>query len=219
MKRQSGALPVCAAVLIALSALPAGARAQGIQYTVGGVAGQQIVQSHVDQTNDRFTGLLLGGEGSLVSDRFVVRLRYAEGRINPTAGSSVAARDAVEGEALFGFRAVPWLTLWAGPNARAYTTTDGDQRWLIWTARATARGTLLPTRMQTFVELWGAFSGSVGNPSIPAGGRGANGGLEVRLGEGSWWGRLGYRIESMHADALRETVESLTLSVMYGLPQ
>jgi hypothetical protein len=73
--------------------------------------------------------------------------------------------------------------------------------------------------MQTFVELWGAFSGNVGNPAQKAGGRGAYGGLEARLGEGSWWGRLGYRMESVHADALRETVESLTLSLLYGLPQ
>jgi len=35
----------------------------------------------------------------------------------------------------------------------------------------------------------------------------------------SFWGRLGYGIESLHADGLRETVESLTLSVTYGLPQ
>jgi hypothetical protein len=218
MKRHIAAV----ALLVCVLALPAAARAQGggMQFTVGGVGAQQTVQSHVDQVTDRFTGLLLGAEGSLVSDRFVVRLRYGEGRINPKAGSSAAARDVVEGEALFGLRAVPWLTLWVGPSARAYTTGDGDQRWLIWTGRATARGTLLPARMQTFVEVWGAFSGNVGTPPLKAGGRGAYGGLEARLGEASaWWGRLGYRIESPHAAGLRETVESLTLSLLYGLPQ
>jgi hypothetical protein len=97
---------------------------------------------------------------------------------------------------------------------------DTDQRWLIWSGRATARGELLPGRMQTFIELWGAFSGNVSNPSMKAGGRGAMGGLEARLGAASsLWGRLGYRIESAHATGLRETVESLTLSLLYGLPQ
>jgi hypothetical protein len=115
---------------------------------------------------------------------------------------------------------MPWLTLWVGPSARAYTTADGDLRWLTWSGRVTGRGMLLPGRMQTFVELWGVLSGNVGDPPLKAGGRGANGGLEVRLSESSsFWGRLGYRIESTHAEGLRETVESLTLSVIYGIPQ
>lgn len=192
----------------------------GTRFSVGGIAAQQIVQSHVDASSDRLSGLLLGIEGGLVSDRIALRVRYGQGRINPKPGASVDARDEVEGEALFGFRAMPWLTLWAGPSARAYTTPDGDQRWLIWSGRATAHGTLVPGRMQSFLELWGAVSGNVGNPPLKAGGRGANGGLEVRLGDASTlWGRLGYRIESVHADGLRETVESLTLSLMYGVPQ
>jgi len=213
MKPYRCALVACAALL------PAAARAQGVQFTVGGIAGQEIVQSHVDQVTDRFTGLILGAEGVLISDRLMGRVRYGEARLNPKAGPSTAAREVVEGEALFGVRATPWLSLWAGPSARAYTMGNTDQRWLIWTARATGRGTLLPGRMQTFVELWGAVSGNVGNPPIKAGGRGANGGLEMRLGDGDFWGRLGYRIESTHAPGLRETVESLTLSVIYGVPQ
>lgn len=205
---------VCAAI-----ALPATLRAQRIQFTVAGQASQEIVQSHVDPTSTRFTGLMLGGEGMLISNRMLVRVRYAEGRIT-SKESSVDPRDVVEGEALVGFRATPWLTLWGGPSARAYTIGDTDQRWLIWTGRAAARGTLWPGRMQTFVEVYGAFSGNVGDPSMHAGGRGANGGLEVRLGEtGSFWGRLGYRMESTHADGLRETVESVTLSIVYGVPE
>lgn len=218
MKRHIGALIVAAALLPALG------RAQGVQFTAGGFAAQQMVHSHVDDllapADDRFSGMVLGAEGGLVTDRFVVRLRYAEGHVNPKAGSTAAARDVVEGEALVGVRAMPWLTLWVGPGARAYTTADGDQRWLLWSGRVTGRGTLLPGRMQTFVEIWGALSGKVGSPSIKAGGRGANGGLELRLSESSqFWGRLGYRIESSHADGMRETVESLTLSVIYGFPQ
>lgn len=215
MKPQLGLLVTCAALL------PAALHAQDKrwQFTLGGVAGHEIVQSRFGQLNDRFTGLLLGAEGVAISDRLMVRVRYGEGRINPSAGSSTAAREVVEGEAFFGVRATPWLSLWAGPSARAYTIDDSAERWLIWTVRATGRGTLLPGRMQTFVELWGAAAGSVGNPPINAGGRGANGGLEARLGDANFWGRLGYRIESTHAGGLRETVETLTLSVIYGLPQ
>lgn len=213
MKRSLAAI-ACGAMV-----LPAMLQAQRIQFTVAGQASQEIVQSHIDATSTRFTGLMLGGEGMLVSDHFLVRVRYAEGRIT-SKEDSVDPRDVVEGEALVGYRATPWLTLWGGPSARAYTMGDSDERWLIWTGRVAARGSLMPGRMQTFVEVYGAFSGNVGDPPLRAGGRGANGGLEVRLGEtGSFWGRLGYRMESAHGGSLRETVESVTLSIIYGLPQ
>ncbi|MGH7520436.1 MAG: hypothetical protein ACREMI_04070 [Gemmatimonadales bacterium] len=220
MKRGLGAGGSGLVVLAACMMLPAALPAQDkrLQFTVAGLAGQEIVQSHVDQVNDRFTGLILGAEGVLMSDRLMVRVRYGEGRIKPSSGSA-DPREVVEGEALFGVRAAPWLSIWAGPSARAYTMGDSDQRWLVWTARATGRGILIPGHMQTFVELWGALSGNVGNPGIKAGGRGANGGLEVRLGDANFWGRLGYRIESTHAETLRETVETVTLSLIYGLPQ
>jgi hypothetical protein len=224
MTRVPGLVGLCAVLI------PGVVRAQQrMQFTAGGFAAQEIMQSHIDVSSTRFTGLMLGLEGGLTSDRLVVRIRYAEGRVNPSStssgglsgalGGTSQGRDVVEGEAMFGFRAVDWLTIWGGPSARAYTVGDADQRWLVWTARATARGTLIPGRMQTFVELWGAVSGNVGNPPTNAGGRGANGGLELRLGETSQlWGRLGYRIESTHAEGLRETAEALTLSVSYGLP-
>jgi hypothetical protein len=215
MKAQLRVLVMCAVLVPGVLQ----AQERRFQFSVAALGGQQIVQSHVDLVNDRFTGLILGGEGVLIMDRLMVRVRYGEGRIKPSSGSSTDPRDVVEGEALFGVRATPWLSIWAGPSARAYTMGDSDQRWLVWTARATGRGALIPGRMQTFLELWGALSGNVGSPGIKAGGRGANGGLEVRLGDANFWGRLGYRIESSHAETLRETVETVTLSLIYGLPQ
>ena len=208
-------------LIVALSVLPAGVRAQDrLQYTLGLMASQQIVQSHVDPASNRLTGPVLGFEGALISDRLIVRVRYDEGHVQPREGPDKVARDVVEGEAMVGFRALPWLTLWGGPSARAYTIGDNNQRWLIWSARATGRGTLVPNRMQSFLELWGAFTGSVGDPALSAGGRGFNGGLEVRLAQSTpLWSRLSYKMESTHAAGLRETVESLTLSLIYGLPQ
>ncbi|HXM38581.1 MAG TPA: hypothetical protein VN908_07985 [Gemmatimonadales bacterium] len=206
-------------VLALLCLLPAPLAAQRLQFTFGGTGAQEIVNSRVDPAFERLTGLVLGGEGLVMSDRLVGRLRYAQGHVTGAAGSSITPRDIVEGEALVGFRAMPWLTLWAGPSARAYTSANGDQRWFFWSGRATARGSLLPGRMQTFVELWSSLSGNVRTPATTASGRGAEAGLEMRLGQQAFWGRLAYSIESGHATSKRETVEAISLSLIYGLPQ
>lgn len=180
-----------------------------MQFAVWGTVAQQIVNSRVGDTHERLSGTILGAEGTLTSERLVLRLRYGEGTVGP--------RQLAEGEALVGYRAAPWLTLWAGPNARAYVAGDTDQRWLFWSGRATLSGTILPGRVQSFVELWKSASGSVTRPDGSASGRGAEAGLDMRLSGQSVWGRLAYRIEQGLADAaLRETVETLALSIAYA---
>ncbi|HWC72886.1 MAG TPA: hypothetical protein VG454_03040 [Gemmatimonadales bacterium] len=216
MKRALGIACVCA--VVGVSTLPPIAVAQHFNAAVTGAP--EIVQSHIDSSFSRLNGSVFGGEGTFVAEHFAIRLRYAQGNVSAKSDTGIDHRQVVEGEALVGYRATQWLTLWAGPTARAYTVGDADQRWLLWSARVTGRGTLLPDKMQTYVELWGALSGTVGNPAMKAGGRGADMGLELRLSsETPLWGRLGYRIQSSHADGLRETVEAITLSVIYGFPQ
>jgi len=204
--------------------LPASLAAQqqdgsGSRFTFAGFASQEIVHSKEGVANDRFSGMVLGGSANLSIGRLVARARYAQGRVSSKAGG-IDPRDVVEGELLVGYRVMPWLTLWAGPSARAYTTEDSEQRWFIWSGRAAGRGTIIPGKMQSFVELWGALSGNLSNPAMKAGGRGLDAGLEMRLSQTSpFWGRLSYRMESTHAVDLRETVEAVSLSVIYGLPQ
>lgn len=198
----------------ALLAAPLAAQS-GWQWSVFGTAAQEIVQSRIGDTRERLTGTILSGEGLLASDRLMLRLRYGQGTVS--GEEAVAPRELVEGEALLGYQAASWLTLWAGPNARAYAAGDTDQRWLFWSGRATLRGTILPGRMQSFVELWKSVSGSVTRPDGAASGRGAEAGLDMRLSGASLWGRLAYRIEQGIADGtLRETVETLALSFAYA---
>lgn len=204
----------------AIAAAPLAAQVPGVEGREGGwhwsfwgTAAQEIVQSRIADTHERLTGSILSGEGVVSSDRLLLRVRYGQGTVS---GDDVELRELVEGEVLLGFRAASWLTLWAGPNARAYASENTDQRWLFWSGRATVRGTLLPSRMQTFVELWQSVSGSVTLPDGAASGRGVEGGLDVRLSGPSLWGRVAYRIEQGAADgALRETVETLALSIAY----
>ena len=215
------AVPVILAILALLVGSQPLAAQNQTQLTFGAFGAQEIVQSRTEESFGRFTGLVLSGEGILTRGKIWARLRYGQGRVTEREGTSPGlTRDIVEGEALFGIQATPWLTVFAGPTARAYATEDKDQRWLFWSVGGVARGTLMPGRMQTFVELWTALSANVTNPATRAAGRGADAGLELRIGASApIWGRLSYRIESGRAADMRETVEAVALTVIYGLPQ
>ena len=124
-----------------------------------------------------------------------------------------------EGEALLGYNARPWLTVWFGPHARTFVVPgQSDRRWLFWSGRVTARGSLLPGRVESYVELWQGVTGSLSRPAESASGGGGEAGLDLRLARHPIWGRLGYRIEQGRASggARRETVEAITLTVGYG---
>lgn len=183
--------------------------------SVGATGARQIVRSRLDTTRERLSGLVFGGEGIVTRGRVVARLRYGQGRVTPDTGTLIEARDVAEGDALLGYAARPWLTLWVGPHARTYSgTAFGDQRWLFWSGRVSARGALFPGRVESFVELWQGFAGKVSRPAASATGRGAEAGLELRLVERPFWGRLAYRVEQGRVDGgRRETVETLTLTV------
>ncbi|MGH7752188.1 MAG: hypothetical protein ACREN5_05190, partial [Gemmatimonadales bacterium] len=111
----------------------------------------------------------------------------------------------------------PWLTLWVGPHARTFAITGlSDRRWLFWSGRVTARGSLFPGRVESFVELWQGFTGSLSRPTGSAAGGGAEAGLQLRLASQPLWARLAYRVEQGRMGASRrETVEAVTLTVGY----
>ena len=134
-----------------------------------------------------------------------------QGRVAGADGTGVDPRDIVEGDALFGFRATSGLTFWAGPSARAYTTGMPISAGFFWSGRASGRGTVLPDRMQTFVELWGPCPGALTIRNVgPAAAALRLVGDAAR--RASFWGRLAYRIESGHASNVRETVEPFLFS-------
>lgn len=203
----------CAAVLCALP-LAGQLHAQSRWGVSFGAAGaEEIARSRIGTTRERVSGLVLSGEGVATRGHFIARLRYGQGRIT----NDTAARDVVEGEALLGYKARPWLTVWVGPNARTFVVSGlSDRRWLFWSGRVTARGSLFPGRVDSFVELWQGFSGRLNRPAQSASGGGAEAGLEVRLARRPFWGRLAYRIEQGRAGTRRETVEAITLTVGYA---
>lgn len=206
------ALGLAAAALLAGAPLAAQSR---WNLSFGAAGAQEIAHSRIGTTRERVSGLVLSGEGVATRGRFVARLRYGQGRVtNDTAG-----RDVAEGEALLGYRARPWLTVWFGPHARTFVVPgQSDRRWLLWSGRATAHGTLFPGRVESYVELWQGVTGNLSRPAESATGGGAEAGLDLRLARRGIWGRLGYRIEQGRTSGggRRETVEALTLTLRYG---
>jgi hypothetical protein len=187
------------------------------QVSLGATGGSETVRSRADSVRERLRGAVFSGEALVTRDRLALRLRYGQGHVTAASGT-VMARDVAEGEALLGYTARPWLTLWLGPHAHAYGTALGDQRWLFWSARASAHGSLFPGRLESFVELWQAFAGRVSRPASSSAGRGAEAGLQLQLRIASrpLWGRLAYRVEQGRVGASRrETVEAITLTVGY----
>jgi len=201
---------VCLLVFLGLTSTAQAQSRWNVSLGAGG--GAEIARSRIGTTRQRVSGFLLSGEGVATRGRFVARLRYGQGRVtNDTAG-----RDVAEGEALFGYQPRRWLTVWFGPHARTFVVPgQSDRRWLLWSGRVTARGTLFPGRVESFVELWQGVSGSLNRPAESASGGGAEAGLLLRLARHPLWGRLAYRIEQGRASGAgrRETVEAITLTV------
>ncbi|HMJ57622.1 MAG TPA: hypothetical protein VK467_00705 [Gemmatimonadales bacterium] len=201
------------AVVLVFLVVTSTAQAQsGWKVSFGVSGGPEIARWRFGTTRERVSGLVLGGEAVAARGHLVARLRYGQGRVtNDTAG-----RDVAEGEALLGYKARPWLTVWVGPHARTFVVPgQSDRRWLFWSGRVSARGTLFPGRVESFVDLWQGVTGSLNRPAESASGGGAEAGLVVRLARHPVWGRLAYRIEQGRATAVgrRETVEAVTLTV------
>ena len=205
--------PFCVALVAALALTPL-LHAQS-QWTVsfGATGASEILHSRLGTAQARLSGSQFSGEVLATRGRFAARLRYGQGHVT----SDTAARDVVQGEALVGYKARSWLGVWLGPRARTFVAPDlSDRRWLCWSAGVSARGAIFPEYLDSFVEMWQGFSGTLNRPASSASGRGVELGLEARLPKRRWWLRLAYRIDQGRVnDSHRDTVEGLALTTGY----
>ena len=205
---------ICGAALC-VPALASRLGAQSPWDVAFGATGAHEIARSRGATRERLSGMVFSGEVLATRRPFVARLRYGQGSVT----NDSAERVVVEGEALLGYQARPWLTFWFGPHARTFVVTGlSDRRWLLWSGRVTARGSLFPGRLESFVELWQGLTGSLSRPAESVTGGGVEGGLELRLPSRPVWARLAYRIEQARVEGgRRETVEAVTLAVGYAL--
>jgi hypothetical protein len=183
--------------------------------TLGAAAAREIVHSRFGSAQTRLSGSLLSGEAVATRGRLVARLRYGQGHVT----GDTAGRDVVQGEALVGYTARPWLQLWLGPRARTFVVPGlSDRRWLFWTGGLSARGAIFPGRVDSFAELWQGFSGRLNRPAATASGRGVELGLEAMLPKRPVRLRLSYLIEQGRLeDGRRDTVEGFAFAARYSL--
>ncbi len=181
--------------------------------TFGAGAARAIVHSRFGSAQTRLTGSLLSGEAIATRGRLIARLRYGQGHVT----SDTAGRDVVQGEALVGYQARPWLGLWLGPRARTFVASGlSDRRWLFWTGGLGARGGIFPGRVDSFAELWLGFSGRLNRPAASASGRGVEFGLEAIVPRRPLRLRLSYLVEQGRLDdGRRDTVEGFWLAARY----
>src|SRR3989442_935572 len=118
------------ALVLLVAALTAGELgAQALRPTGSASLVTARVRSAVPAGIDQFTGSAFLGQGALTMGRGELSVSYLQGTLNHDGGSA-AGRDLVEGTVLLGIRALDWLALGGGPQARADTPPGGTHRWL-----------------------------------------------------------------------------------------
>lgn len=154
------------------------------------------VRSAVPGDTERFSGGAFLGAGSLTLGRVSLGVSYLQGKVDPAGvGGPGTSRDVVEGTVLLGVRPAAWLTLEAGPHARAYTLTGGTQRWLFWEVRARAATDFVGSAVRGYVEFWRALSADANVPEPFDHAQGGEVGMILRLSRSPLEARLGYRID------------------------
>lgn len=171
------------ALLLAAGAAPSPVAAQrALQWeaSLSGV-GMRVLSTTGGQTQ-KLSGAVFGVQGHVLFARFItLNLGYWQGQITPADGqSSIAPRDVVEGYAQIGARPLSWLWLRGGPHAWTYISNAGRQRWLLMEGRARVQGEIVP-EVQSYLEFWNVFSASVNVPQGFQSGRGAEGGISLRI--------------------------------------
>ena len=186
--------------------------------TLQPAASASVVTSRVRSTVPGVTasGTTFLGDGSLTLGRVSLGVSYLQGTINPVAGPGTgSSRDLIEGAVRLGVHPTGWLTVSAGPHARAYTLSSGTQRWLFWEVRARAATAFVGSAVRGYTELWRALSGDANVPEAFDHAQGAEAGMVVHLARSPLEARVAYRIDNavLGGGTRVETVDGVVVGV------
>jgi len=163
------------------------------------------------------SGTTFGGEGRVAFGPVRLDLGYWQGSLSNQSGPA-ANEDVVEGKVLLGIAPVHWLTIAAGPYARAYTTPAGTERWFTWRIQGRAEQNIVPTTVTGYAELWIVAATTVNVVQPFSSGRGGT--LGLRFSPQRWpvWLNLGYGVEQIRlgGGSRLDTVNRVSLGVGYS---
>jgi hypothetical protein len=203
-------------LLLRAVAAPAGALGQLVRPAAEAVVVTTRLESQVPAGSDRLSGVAFGAGGAVSVGPVVLAVRYVQGTLDSVSGGS-GSRDVVEGGAWLGVRPVSWLTLEAGPQARAYVLSGGGatQRWVFWEGRVRAAAPFVGSAVLGYVELWRALGADVNVPEAFDHAQGGEAGMVVRLARAPLEARLAYRIDRavLGGGSRRETVDGVVVTV------
>ncbi len=194
------------------------ATAQVPHFSLGGSGVSTQIERQRGAVREDFTGAILGGE-AWVSPRQLpmleLNLAYAQGTLESTVGPQ--KWDFAEGEALIGFRPVPWLAVRTGPHVRSNITAQGTERWFFWEGRLVAEATVLAPALRSYLEITRVLVADVNVQDQFDNGTGIEAGFELASWDLPLWARLAYRLErgSLAGGSRLETVEQLIISLGY----
>lgn len=181
-----------------------------------GVNPVRVVSTAAAGTRSELTGVLVGGEGSVFFGPVGLEVGYWQGEIASTSANA-PSRDLIRGRVLIGVRAVPWLVVSGGAQARSHVSPAGTDRWIFWHARLRMQQEIAGPRVLGHLELWRALAADVSAGQAFDHGQGGEVGLILRP-LGALWVRLAYGIEdaTFRGNARRETVEVFSVAVGVG---
>ena len=172
---------------------------------------------HSERPSDieEFTGSSFRGTGALTYGRLQLLVSYLQGSLDPDAGTG-SSRDLAEGTVFVGARPFTWLTVEAGPHARAYTLAGGTtQRWVFWELRARGTAAFVGSAVHGYAELWRALSADVNVSESFDHAEGGEAGMILRLARSPLEARVAYRIDYsvLGGGSRTETVDGVIIGV------
>jgi hypothetical protein len=200
--------------LLVLAAAAGDLPGQRLHAAFGGSAVAARVKSEQPAATVALSGAVFGAQGTLSVGRLLLHVAYLQGTLNPDSGIG-SSRDFIEGRALLGFRALPWLTVQTGPHARAYVIGGTTQRWLLWIVGARAEGAFIGSAGRGYAEVWRAVSGDASVPERFGHAQGGEVGMLARLTRLPLEVRFAYRIDRavLGGGSRLETVDGVVVAV------
>lgn len=207
-----------AALAACLLLAPCGAAAQ-VWNDVGvdGTVARVHLRASGSGIGEALSGFVAEGRGSVRLGAVALVAAYAQGHLAADSGAA-AGRDLVDGTLLVAARPTPWLTVAAGPHARAYTAAGTTERWVLWEAHARFASPIIVGTLRAHAEGWLALASSVNAAAGAAGAGGAEAGLTMLVPGTALWARFAYVVDlaRMKGGVRTETLEGVILSIGFG---